>query len=107
MIKMSDYVWEVLRPLSLLAEGLSTPIKFLVFFISIGLAVISLLAYLKHKESKKFLFLSGAFALFALKWLLKLLDIFISPGAFYSDASENFTELFILGLLFSAIFIKK
>ena len=38
--------------------------------------------------------ISGAFFLFAVKWLLKVLDLFLSPGTFLPDASENIFELF-------------
>ena len=68
-----------------------------------GLFAISYLAYRKNK-SKRLLFVSIAFALFAVKWFIKLVDIFISPGSFLADSSENVFELLILASLFIALF---
>jgi len=97
------YFWDFLRPLTDLAFEYDPAIKIIVLLLAFGIFVISFLAYQKAK-SKKLLFVSIAFLLFALKWLVKVFDIFYSPGNFLSDSSENVFEFFILVLLFLAIF---
>ena len=97
------YAWDFLRPLTDLAIQFDPVIKVLVLLLAFGIFVISFLAYKKSK-SQKLLFVSIAFLLFALKWMVKVFDIFFSPGNFLSDSSENVFEFFILVLLFLAIF---
>ncbi len=99
--------WDIFRPLIRIAE--SSPINFvtriIVFLLAFAIFAIALKAYLKTK-SKRFLLVGGAFFLFATKWGLKVLDLFVSPGYFLNDPSENVFELAILLLLFLAIFKK-
>ena len=97
------YFWDFLRPLTEAASQFDPYIKILVFLLALGLFTISYLAYGKNK-SKRLLFVSIAFALFAIKWFIKLVDIFISPGSFLADSSENVFELLILASLFIALF---
>lgn len=97
--------WDFLRPLTDVAYSFDSITKFLVFIFSLVLFFIAVKAYFKTK-SRRFLLIGGAFSLFALKWLLKMLDLFLSPGTFLPDASENVFELFILVLLFVALFFK-
>ena len=102
---MADYAWDSLRPLTQFALDADPYIKVLVFLLSLAIFVISFLAYRKTK-TQKLLFVSFAFLFFALKWLVKVLDLFVSPGRFLSDPSENVFEFLILVSLFMAIFKK-
>jgi len=97
------YFWDFLRPITEAAAQFDPHIKILVFLFALGLFTISYLAYSKNK-SKRLLFVSIAFALFAIKWLFKLADIFVSPGSFLADSSENVFELLIFASLFIALF---
>lgn len=101
----ADYAWDFLRPFSNLAGDFKTVTSLLVFALSIGIFVISLKAYLRNK-SKRLLFVSLAFFFFAAKWTIKIIDIFVSPGYFLNDPTENVFELAILLMLFIAIFRK-
>ncbi|MDP2974008.1 MAG: hypothetical protein Q8N60_03070, partial [Candidatus Diapherotrites archaeon] len=65
----------------------------------------ALLAF-KRSKSRKLLFVSIAFTLFTVKWALKVVDLFFSPGEFFNRAAENIFELLILASLFIAIFRK-
>ncbi len=100
-----EYFWDFLRPLTDIASQLDTHIKIFVLLLAFAIFVVSLLAYNKTK-SKKLAFVTIAFCLFALKWLVKVFDIFFSPGTFLSDSSENVFEFLILVSLFLAIFRK-
>lgn len=102
---MVAYPWDFLRPFSDAAMQFNPEIKLIVFLLALGMFVLSVSAY-KKTNSRKFLFISAAFFLFALKWLLKVLDVFVSPGAFFPDSSENVFELLIFASLFLAIFRK-
>ncbi len=102
---MVSYVWDFLRPFTTVAHEFALPIKFLILLLSLALLFISFLAYRKAK-SRKFLFIALAFAFFAIKWTLKIVDIFLSPGLFLADATENIFELLIFVSLFLALFKK-
>ena len=97
--------WDILRPLTEAASTFDSVTRFIVFLLSAALFIISILAYRKTK-SKRFLFVMLAFLFFAVKWGLKVADLFVSPGYFLADASENVFELIILASLFIAIFRK-
>jgi len=99
------YFWDALRPFDQLAISFSTYIKPIVLIISITLFVIAVLAYNKNK-SRRFLLIAVAFFFFSAEWLLKTLDIFVSPGSFFSIAAQDVFELVILGALFVALFWK-
>lgn len=99
------YFWDSLRPVTDFAAQIDPLVKILVFLLAAGFSVIAFMAYRKN-PSKKLLFVSLAFLFFALKWLVKLVDVFLSPGTFLSDSSENVFELMILGFLFFAILKK-
>ncbi|HZX19621.1 MAG TPA: hypothetical protein VFF13_01250 [archaeon] len=100
-----DYLWDSLRPVTDFAQSLDLPIKIIVFLLSTAIFVISYIAYSKTK-SKRLLLVSIAFFFFALKWLVKTLDLVYSPGNFLSDSSENIFELIILVSLLVALFYK-
>ncbi len=95
--------WDFLRPLNSAAESLSTVTTWAVFLLSLGLMVIALLAY-RRKHSKRYAFIALAFVFFFLKWLLKVVDIYFSPGHFFNWAAESVFELVIFASLFLALF---
>lgn len=99
-------VWDSLRPLTQFATEMDFPIKLIVFLLATAIFIISVLAYSKSK-SKRILLVSIAFFFFALKWLVKIIDIYYSPGYFLSDSSENIFELIILVSLLIALFYRK
>lgn len=96
---------EPLRAISALAANLDFVTRFVVFIIALALMIIALLAY-KKKKSQRLMFIALAFLLFAVKWLLKVLDLYLSPGTFFTDPAENVFELLILTSLFIALFKK-
>lgn len=97
--------WDFLRPLADTATSIDSITKIIVFFFSAILLAIALLAYLKVK-SQKLLIVAGAFFLFFFKWLLIVLDIFLSDGNFFPLAAQNVAELLVFIALFLAIFKK-
>jgi len=102
---MSQYWWDILRPFTDLAGQFDMPLTWLVFLLSIALLAIAVMAYRKSK-SRRLMFVSLAFLFFALKWALKVADLYMSPGSFLSDSSENVFELLIFISLFMALFRK-
>lgn len=105
LLAQQTQVWDFLRPLVSAAEDYDLYIKAIVLLLSLGFLAISLMAYLRTK-SRRFLFVTAAFGLFSLKWLLKIVDLAISPGYFFSDPVENVFELLIFVSLFLALFKK-
>ncbi len=101
-----SYLWDYIRPEIQFIESIELPVKILVFALAAAVFVISLLAYFKSR-SKRILLVSIAFLFFTLKWGVKIIDLFYSPGKFLSDASENIFELGILALLLVALFYRK
>ncbi len=97
--------WDFLRPAAQFAFQLDPFIKPVIFLLSIFLFALAFLGYRKT-GSKKSLFVAAAFLFFAIKWGLKVFDIFVSPGYFLSDSSENVFELLIFLSLFLALFKK-
>jgi len=98
-------MWDFLRPLDQFAVSISGPIEIVVFVISVFIFAISLMAYFKAK-SRRLLFVSAAFFLFMVKWLLQTVDFFVSPGLFFSVPSQGIVELVIMLLLLIAM-VKK
>jgi len=97
--------WDPLKDIAGMATALQALTKYIVFLLSAAMFVIAFKAYTKTKTNKM-LFVALAFLFFALKWLLKVVDLYLSPGNFLSDPSENVMELIILAMLFLAIFRK-
>jgi hypothetical protein len=97
--------WDPLRVLDSFAVAFDLYITPVVFVISLILLAISIRAYQK-KPSRRFLLLCVAFGFFAIEWAFKLLDIFFSPGLFFSLAAQDVFELIILFSLFFALFQK-
>ncbi len=95
-----------LDPLRTVRSDISTIDPFtriVVFALSVVVLAIALLAYARSK-SKRILLVTAAFGFFSLKWLFKVLDIFLTPGMFLTDPLENVFEFLILLLLAVAIF---
>ena len=99
------YVWNSLRPFENASESLNTFTTLVVLVLSLGLFYISLRAHDK-KPTSQFLLLSIAFGIFALKFLIQSIDIFYSPGYFFSPAAKNVFDFFVLAALFASL-IKK
>jgi len=97
--------WDFLRPFAQEALNLDLYTRLVVFVLSLALFAIALLAY-KRSKTNRLMFVSIAFLLFAVKWALKVADLFISPGEFFARAIENVFELAILASLFIALFRK-
>ena len=102
---MAVHPWDFLRPLADYALTLEPVIKPVVLLFSIAMFLVAFFAYRKN-PSRKLLFVAGAFFFFALKWAVKVIDLFFSPGNFLADSSESVFELVILALLFVAILRK-
>src|SRR3989338_559703 len=101
-----DNLWDYLRLEVQLAESLDLPVKVVVFLLSLAIFSVSVLAYSKSK-SKRILLVSIAFLLFTLKWAVKIIDIYYSPGNFISDSVENIFELGIFLSLLVALLYRK
>ena len=95
--------WDFLRPVTDLAVNIDLITRVIVLVLSVAMFAVALLAYRKNK-SAKLRFVTIAFFLFALKWALKVTDVFLSPGDFFNRPAENVFELLILASLFIAIF---
>ncbi|MFH1545185.1 MAG: hypothetical protein ABIE23_03815 [archaeon] len=76
------------------------------FVLALALVVIAFLAY-RRMQTKRMLLVFTAFAFFALKWYVKLLDVFLAKKSFFTDTIGNAFEFVILLLLFAALFLKK
>lgn len=100
-----SYAWDFLRPITEFASHIDPLIKGIVTLLAFGFFLVAFAAY-KKNPSQRLMLVTAAFFLFAIKWAIKTIDLFFSPGSFLADSSENVFELLILGLLFSAI-IKK
>lgn len=103
LLLLAQYPWDYLRPLAELASRYDFVLRPIVLLFSLSMLTLSLLAYRK-KKTKRFAFIALAFLFFSIKWVLKVLDLFVSPGYFFSDASENVFELIIFVCLLLALF---
>ena len=97
--------WDILRPITNQAIAFDFFTSIIVFVLSIALFAISILAY-RRTKSRRFVFVTIAFSLFAVKSALNMIDLFVSPGYFFHKAANNIFELGILVSLFLAIFKK-
>lgn len=87
-------------------SGFDLLLRFIVGSLALGFFAVALIAYAKTK--KKFLaLLSVAFFLYALKTLLRIIDLFFSPGAFFSTIAEEFFDLLILLSFMGSIFLNR
>jgi len=76
------------------------------FLLALALFAVAFLAY-RRMQTKRMLLVFTAFAFFALKWYVKLLDVFLAKKSFFTDTIGNAFEFIILLLLFLALFFKK
>ncbi len=95
-------LWNSLRPLETMAESLKLATNVIVFLLAAGMLIVASLAYQKN-PSTRFLFLVLAFGIIVAKFALKIIDVYYSPGEFFSSATQNVFDLFVLGALFLAI----
>lgn len=98
-------VWNSLRPLEQASETMNFVSTITVLLLSAGLFAISLKAFQKN-NSNRFLLLSLAFGIMFVKFLIKILDFFYSPGYFFSQAAQNVFDFLVLIALFASL-IKK
>lgn len=99
----AQHPWDYLRPLAEFAYRHDYALRPIVLIFSLAMLALALLAYRKN-PTKRFALVALAFLFFSIKWALKVLDLFVSPGYFFSDASENVFELIILACLLLALF---
>lgn len=99
-------LWNAIRPVEGFSESLALLTTVVVLLLSIGMFVVSLKAYGKN-STPRFLLLTLAFGLFAAKFLIKLIDFFYSPGLFFSSASQNVFDFFVLVALFASLLKKE
>lgn len=97
--------WDFLRGPVELIGSFSLILAWLLFFVSIALASISVLAYKKKKSHITF-FVGIAFGLFFAKSFLIVMDFYVSSGNFFNYAIQSFFDLIIIVSLFVAIFKK-
>lgn len=77
--------------------------RIVVFLFSAAVAVVGIAAW-KRNPSPRVKWIALAFVLFAFKWFLKVMDLFVSTGNFFPDHAENVMELISLALIAYAIF---
>lgn len=75
----------------------------IVFLFSGAVALVGIAAW-RRNPSPRVKWIAIAFSLFAFKWLLKVMDLFVSTGNFFPDHAENVVELASLALIAYAIF---
>ncbi len=97
--------WDFLRgPVNEIA--LANPITaWIVFLVSIVLVAIAVMAF-NRKKSPRLAWVAAAFALFFVKRLLIVADLYVSPGTFMNDALQGFFDLLMIITLFVGIFRK-
>jgi len=102
---VSAVPWDPLRaPAN--AIGFAEPVVvWVVLLVSLGIFAISVLAW-KKKHSSKLAWVSAAFALFFIKSVLVVLDLYVSSGNFFNYSIQSFFDLLIIAGLFVAIFRK-
>jgi hypothetical protein len=77
--------------------------RFIVLLFSLAVAIIGAIAW-RRNPNPKIKWIAIAFGLLAFKWLLKVMDLFVSSGQFFPDHAENVIELVSLALIAYAIF---
>lgn len=100
-----EHIWDILRPLDKLAVTFDIYLTPVILVVSLALFVIAASAYRKN-PSRRFLLIATAFLFFAAQWVLRTIDLFVSPGIFFSIAAQDMFELIVLASLFLALFTK-
>lgn len=99
-------VWDLFRPLAEAAVQVELFTKIVLLLFSALFAVVAVKAYFK-KKTKRMLFMSLAFTLFAVQAVLQVIDALYSPGYFFNPAAQAATQLAVMGLFFFAIFVSR
>lgn len=102
LVFAEEQPWDFLRPLDRAAVEWNPFTTWIVFLLATALVVISFLAY-KKKATSRYAFIALAFGLFGLKWALKVIDLYMSPGHFVNWAIDTVFDLLILTFLFLAL----
>jgi hypothetical protein len=97
--------WDFLREPVNLVGSFSLILAWVLFFVSISLLGVAILAY-KKKRSHATLFVGIGFGLFFSKALLIVMDYYLSNGNFFNYAIQSFFDLAIIVSLFIAVFKK-
>ncbi len=104
--------WEVgaitnpLRVLANEAAQFDFITRIIVFLFSLAVGVVGIIAW-KRNPNLRVKLVALAFGLLAFKWLLKVMDLYVSSGQFFPDHAENVIELISLALIAYAIFSPK
>lgn len=98
-----EIITDPLRVLTNGVQGFDYLTRIIVFLFSSVVAVIGFMAW-KRNPTARVKWVALAFGLLAFKWLLKVMDLFVSSGAFFPDHAENVIELASLALIAYALF---
>ncbi len=105
-VHANEFIGWFTEPLRLLANEAAQfdfITRIIVFLFSLAVFIIGFVAWQRtHNSRVKWVAL--AFGLMAFKWLLKVMDLFVSTGQFFPDHAENVIELISLVLIAYAIF---
>ncbi|MFA5357558.1 MAG: hypothetical protein WC308_01405 [archaeon] len=104
-VVFAEAPWDFLRPGVQAVQALGIITGAAVFLVSLVLFAVAVKAY-KKSGSAKLRVVCAAFGLFALKLLLTLADLVVSPGYFMSPPVQNVFDLAILAAFFIALFRK-
>jgi len=97
--------WDFLREPANQIVFVNPITAWIVFLVSIVLVLIAVMAF-KRKNSPRLAWIAAAFALFFVKRLLIVVDLYASPGVFMNDALQGFFDLLMILALFVGIFRK-
>ena len=97
--------WDFLRMPIEVANIVDPIVTWIVLLVSLALMAIAALAY-KKSRSPKLAWVLAAFALFFVKRLLNLLDLYVSPGVFMNVAIQSVFDFLVMACLFAALFRK-
>jgi hypothetical protein len=96
-------ITDPLRALANSAQQFDFITRMIVFIFALAVAIVAGMAW-DRTQNKKIAFVALAFGLMAFKWLLKVMDLFVSTGQFFPDHAENVIELISLALIAYALF---
>ncbi|QQR92467.1 MAG: hypothetical protein IPJ89_04940 [Candidatus Iainarchaeum archaeon] len=96
-------ITDPLRVLANSAQQFDFITRIIVFIFALAVAIVAGMAW-DRTHNQKIAFVALAFGLMAFKWLLKVMDLFVSSGQFFPDHAENVIELVSLALIAYALF---
>ena len=102
----NEAIGQITGPLRWLTEEAGQfdyAIRIIVLLFSAAIAVIGYKAW-QRTPNTRVKWIALAFGLLAFKWVLKVMDMLVSTGAFFPDHAENVIELASLALIAYAIF---